>query len=359
MSGRYRDVLHLVFSLCILLTALVIVRRFLVPLLWAAVLCIATWPAYLRLRQAAAGRSIAAALALTLLLAAVLMVPLLVSLVQASRHAPSVAHFIAAANNEGIAAPGWLAQVPLAGAYLADWWGATLGQPHGLAHLLASGPMARLRSAGEVLRFFGAEVFQRLLDAAFAFLSLFFFYKDGERLRRLLMTACVSVLGAPAAYRYTRAIPTAIRATVNGLVLVGLGEGVLIGIAYAFAGLAAPVLWAALTGALAIIPFGAPLAYLGAAGVLFAFGKSGAAAGVALWGTLVLFVADHAVRPVIIGNATRLPFLAVLFGILGGVETFGLVGLFIGPVIMAMFVTLFETARAQRKPVGGTASPAG
>ena len=107
------------------------------------------------------------------------------------------------------------------------------------------------------------------------------------------------------------------------------------------AGLSSPALWGAVTGILAIIPFGAPVAFLAAAGVLAVSGSVAGAVAVAAWGMVALFVADHFVRPGMIGNATRLPFLAVLFGILGGVETLGLVGLFIGPVVMVLFVTLW------------------
>ena len=124
--------------------------------------------------------------------------------------------------------------------------------------------------------------------------------------------------------------------------LVGLAEGVLLGFVYALAGVPSAVLWAAATGVLAIIPFGAPLAFLCVSALLLANGHTGAAVGVTVAGVVVLFIADHFVRPTIIGNATKLPFLAVLLGILGGVETLGLIGLFVGPVVMTLFVTLWH-----------------
>ncbi|SNS50245.1 protein of unknown function DUF20 [Noviherbaspirillum humi] len=71
----------------------------------------------------------------------------------------------------------------------------------------------------------------------------------------------------------------------------------------------------------------------------------------------MLFAADHFVRPNLIGNATRLPFLAVLFGILGGVETFGLVRLFIGPAIMALAITLWREASSAGTPGTGENTP--
>ena len=134
----------------------------------------------------------------------------------------------------------------------------------------------------------------------------------------------------------------AVLATVNGLVLVGLGEGALLGVAYIAAGLPHPVSIAALTGVLAVIPFGAPVAFGAAALYLAAAGSAVAGAAVFCFGLVVVFVADHFIRPVIIGGAARLPFLWVLLGILGGLESFGIIGLFLGPAIMAALISVWR-----------------
>ena len=134
----------------------------------------------------------------------------------------------------------------------------------------------------------------------------------------------------------------AVLGTVNGLVLVGLGEGVLLGIAYILAGLPHPVTIAVLTGILAVIPFGAPVVFGAAALYLAASGSAAAAVAVLGFGLAVVFVADHFVRPVLIGGAVRLPFLWVLLGILGGLETFGILGLFLGPAVMAALISLWR-----------------
>jgi predicted PurR-regulated permease PerM len=88
--------------------------------------------------------------------------------------------------------------------------------------------------------------------------------------------------------------------------------------------------------------FCAPIVFCGAALWLFAQGMMAWAVGLAVFGFVVVFIAEHFVRPVIIGNSTRLPFLLVLFGILGGAETFGLLGLFIGPALMTVLMVLWK-----------------
>ncbi|MBN3821153.1 AI-2E family transporter, partial [Paraburkholderia sp. Se-20369] len=91
----------------------------------------------------------------------------------------------------------------------------------------------------------------------------------------------------------------------------------------------------------AMLPFCAPIVFCGAALWLFVQGATAWAVAVAVTGFVVVFVAEHFVRPVLIGSAARLPFLLVLFGILGGAETFGLLGLFIGPALMTVLTMLW------------------
>ncbi|WP_343731458.1 AI-2E family transporter [Duganella sp.] len=353
MTETQRDLLSAGFSLTLIALAAFVTHRFFLPLIWAGILCVATWPLYVRMRQRFGRHDLIAAAVLTLLMAAVFIVPVLLGVTQAAQQAPELANYVVTANTDGIPVPVFIHHLPVIGEAITDWWQATLSQPHGLAHLMSERQINGFHSASDMLKVAGVGFMHRLVDFGLAFLCLFFFYKDGEVLNRQISALGSHWLSPQRWQHYAEKIPTAIRATVNGLVLVGLAEGVLIGIGYALAGLSSPALWAAATGILAIIPFGAPLAFLSAAGVLAFNGALPAAIAVVVWGSIVLFVADHFVRPGIIGNATRLPFLAVLFGILGGVETLGLVGLFIGPVVMVLFVTLWHEAHpANTQDVG-------
>jgi len=348
MTDNQRDVLSACFSLAIIAFALFVTQRFVLPLLWAAILCIATWPLYKRALAALGQREILAAALVTLLGAVVFITPLAFGVSQAAHQAPALAQLVASANTDGLAPPAWLDKIPLGGTEIHEWWNATLGQPHGLAHLLQDSSVGHMQSASEVLKRVGSNLMHRLVDVGFAFLCLFFFYKDGAALQRQTDSIGAHLIGPARWTLYSHKVPIAVRATVNGLVLVGLAEGVLLGIGYQVAGVPSAVLWAAATGVLAIIPFGAPLAFGAVALLLLYQGATVAAVAIAVWGGIVLFVADHFVRPQMIGNATQLPFLAVLLGILGGVETLGLIGLFVGPVVMTLFVTLWHEERRVR-----------
>jgi predicted PurR-regulated permease PerM len=143
----------------------------------------------------------------------------------------------------------------------------------------------------------------------------------------------------------------AVRATVNGLVLVGLAEGAGLGIAYVLAGLSHPLLLGFATGILAAVPFGAVLVYVAACLILVVQSRVTAAVLLFLFASIVVFVADHFVRPALIGMSTRLPFLWILLGIFGGLETFGLLGLFLGPAIIAVVLAIW---REGAKPAPAT-----
>jgi predicted PurR-regulated permease PerM len=317
-----------------------IIHRSLPALAWATILAIALWPLYRHLERAfpPRGHRILLPLTATLVVGLVLIVPLAYAAMQVARESGTFVHYLAVLRHSGLPAPGWLPRLPGIGAPLADWWTANLSDPQTMQALFG-----RLFShvPANLARVIGVEIVHRLVIFAFTLLTLFFLFRDGDMLCRQLLALSHRVLG-PSGERVARHMIAAVHGTVTGLVLVGLAEGVVIGFAYAAAGLAHVVPLAALTGILAVIPFGAPVAFCAAGLYLLANGETGGAIGVVASGFLVVFVADHFVRPALIGGAARLPFLWVLLGILGGIETFGLLGLFLGPVVLAALISLWR-----------------
>ena len=265
-------------------------------------------------------------------------VPFIYVALEGARELRIAVHFMAEAQRSGIPVPDGVAQLPAVGHALEDWWRANLSDPAAAQELLGR---FNLRSAAEFARHYGGEIIHRLIIFGFTLLTLFFLFRDGAYFKNRLLQLSDRLLG-PDGERIGRHMVQAVLATVNGLVLVGLGEGALMGIAYLVAGLPHPVSSAALTGVLAVIPFGAPLAFGVAALYLAAIGSAVAGIAVFCFGLIVVFIADHAVRPVVIGGAARLPFLWVLLGILGGLESFGIIGLFLGPAIMAALISLWR-----------------
>jgi predicted PurR-regulated permease PerM len=244
-------------------------------------------------------------------------------------------------------APTWLETLPLAGAYAVDWWHTHFTTPDNGGHLLPAS-----RSAEALL--WGREaarwIVRRIVIFGFTLLTLLFIYKEGSRLAADAERIAIRLFGAPAK-RYGRYRIKAVQATVNGLIFVALAEGLVLGIAYVFFGVPYAFTLAAATAVLGIVPFGAPVVLAIASLTLVA--ASRIVAGIALFaaGALLFFVVDHTARPALIGGSIKLPFFWALLGVFGGLETFGIVGLFIGPAILAVALTVW------REAVEGAAPP--
>ena len=326
------------FSLTLLASTAWLLHGFIPALLWAVVIAIATWPLRLLLASSTKNSDTGVATAMTFLVAALLFFPIGYALFHAAVEVNTVAHWMQEVQKTGIVVPEWLPGMPMLGGPAADWWRANLSDPAALSSLIGHTDST---AVAEYARMFGAQVVHRLITLLFTIITLFFLYQDGEELSRKALGLLNNLTGESGG-RYALHAAVAIRATVSGLVLVGLAEGLLIGISYAMAGAPHPAILGLVTGVLAMIPFAAPIIFCGVALVLMAKGSMVAAVSIFTFGMLVLFIGDHFVRPKIIGNAVQLPFLWVLFGILGGVEVFGLIGLFVGPALMALVIMMWR-----------------
>jgi len=345
-ASRGQQIAFLVLAGALTALGLWTIKSFLPALVWAAVLAIAIWPLYQRARNRwPPGRhDILIPAGFTAAVALVFVLPLALAGVQLGREAHGLFDWIRTARTSGVPAPDWLAHLPVGGEQATAWWKANLSDPAGSSELL------RRLDQGDLFAFsrhMGSQLLHRAVLFAFTLLTLFFLFRDGQALSKQLRRASLRAFGRRGE-RVSKQMVASVHGTVDGLVLVGLGEGVLLGGVYAVAGVPHPTLLGALTAVAAMIPFGAPLMFGLAALLLVAQGSAVAAIVVLGVGMVVTFVADHFVRPVLIGGATRLPFIWVLFGILGGVEAWGLLGLFVGPAVMAALILLWREATDAR-----------
>ena len=319
-------------------------RHFIAALCWAVVLAIATSSVYERWLAKFHGRrrDVWAALTFTVIVGAVLVVPLVYGGVVAGREAISLARdFAASAGSGPPPLPAWLEQLPWLSHWLQDTWVEYLGPGGPSAGPAAGGHMHASPTVIEWTRIVGVQVARRLVTLAFTVLTLFFVYLNRDRLSMQVPKMFRRLFGS-SVDRLLRRVVSAIRAAVDGIVFVAVGEGAIMCGVYALAHAPHPILSGVITGVFATIPFAAPIVFGTVAVVLVVQGSIAAAIVVAAAGTLVLFIADHFVRPVIIGEGAKLPFLWALLAILGGVESFGLVGIFIGPALMAALLSIWR-----------------
>ena len=324
------------------------IHDFLPALVWAAVLAIAFWPIYEKaLRRFPPGRHNVVlpglfALGLGLLFG----LPLIVLVIEGAREFHGVMDLYHQATTSGIPVPGWIAHLPFGSDAVTQWWQDNLAggvEPGALTRRI---DRARFAAAGRTV---AKDVAHRVVLFFFALMTLFFLLREGQSLVRQMLVASGKLFGARGE-RIARQMVASVHGTVDGLVLVGLGEGFIMGIVYAFAGVPHPILFGALTAVAAMVPFAVTVVFLLVGAVLLAQGGVLAAVVVVGLGSVLAFLADHLIRPALIGGTTRLPFLWVLIGILGGVETWGLLGLFIGPALMAATILLWRELAGDETP---------
>jgi predicted PurR-regulated permease PerM len=313
--------------------------HFLAALAWAGIFAIVLWPLYRSAAERLGGWSgVLLPAVFTAGVALVFVLPVGLVGAQLAREAHAATEWLRGAQQNGILEPAVLHQLPFGRAAVDTWWQENLADPGSAADLLHRITQGHVADAGRII---GGRLAQGLTQFVFTLLALFFLLKNGAALAIQLRRAAARAFG-PHGERIGLQIIASIHGTVNGLVLVGLGEGLVLGVVYAVAGVAHPTVFGALTAVAAMIPFGAPVVF-GAAALLLAAQGSVAGALVVLGaGMVVTFIADHFIRPVLIGGATKLPFIWVLLGILGGIEVWGLVGLFLGPAIMAALILLWR-----------------
>ena len=337
---KAQGIARIILASALGLLGLWVIIGFLPALVWAVVIAVALDPLYLRLRARYPGRfgQMLVPLAITLLVALVVLVPIAIGIAQAAREAHDMATWISAARANGVAPPAWLDHVPVASDTLKHWWQENLATPESatrqISHL--SGAAWNDRS-----RLIGSGVIHRVVIFSFTLITLFFLLRDRDTIVAQAQRAGDRMFG-PAGERIGVQAVRSVRGTIDGLVLVGIGEGAVMAIVYVMLGVPHPLLLGALTAVAAMIPFGAALLFGIAALLLLGQDSVGAAIAVVAIGLAVVGVADHFIRPVLIGGATRLPFIWVLIGILGGVETLGLLGLFVGPATMAVLIMMWR-----------------
>ncbi|MET0269293.1 MAG: AI-2E family transporter [Sphingomonas sp.] len=346
-DGEPRNAGKAIVAILLVACALWIASDFLPALAWALVVAIAVDPLHRRLAARMGSRGGAGLAALvTAAVALLVIVPIAIGVVQAAREAQDVARWIAQARAHGLAQPGWIADLPAGRAAAARWWQANLATPDGAAH-----QFDRLDTQALLThtRLVGSDIVHRSVIFAFTLIALFFLLKDRDTVAAQARRAGERLLG-PSAERLARQVMLSVRGTIDGLVLVGIGVGAAMVPVYLLTGVPHPILLGAATAIAAMIPFGAALVFGLGALLLLAQGAVAGAIAVVAIGLAIVFVADHFIRPALIGGATHLPFLWVLIGILGGVESLGLLGLFVGPAVMAALMLLWRELVAPQRP---------
>jgi predicted PurR-regulated permease PerM len=354
MNGTQQGDKIVAIAVATLLTAgcIVVLYPFVSALLWAVILCFVTWPTFLWSVRLLGGRRTLAATLMALLVAALLVVPLVAVGLSLADNVSHLTATVSRVLEHGLPdPPAWVANIPLVGDRLHTAWQALT---HDSARLttalqrLVVPVSAWLLSQGVAL---GAGVLYLTLSV----LLLFFLYRDGAALATRLQEVAGRIAGARAQRLLDLAVST-IRGVVYGILGSLLAQGILAGVGFLVAGVPGALLLGFLTLFLSIVPGGPALLWLPASIWLYKQGDTGWAIFLALWGLLVVGTADNVIKPYLIGRGSDLPFIIVLLGVLGGAMAFGVIGIFLGPTMLAIGYTVVRDWSLV-EPAAATATP--
>ena len=340
----YRRVFALVAALTLGLALYQIIGPFLQPLAWATILALLLYPLQVRLARRLGGRESLASILLTMLVLLVFVGPLsglaVAFAAQASQLARQMPAFVQRLETTDFSSwasipflerlLGWLDRhIVISTSQVQEW---LFGGARSMLQELASlGGTAFLGAVGTVLSF------------TVMFFLLFFLLRDGARM--VLTGSALVPMSAKRKQMLLTRIEAVTRAVVLGTVLTAMVQGALVGIGFALSGLPAPVVFGVAGAILSVVPFGGT-ALVWVPGAIALFVKGDIAWGIFLtaWGAILVSTADNFLKPLFISGRAEVPTLAVFIGVIGGLSAFGLVGMFLGPIVIALALTIVKFA---------------
>ena len=322
-----------------------VLRPFLSAILWAAILCFATWPLHeVFLRRLRGRRNLAAGM-MTLVLSLVLIIPFVIVGVTFTDSVREGMQWLDIQKEEGVMPPpAWVERVPLIGDRVSSYWSDLAENPEPSIKYWKP----KFQVAGLWLLRHSLDLIQGVFQLVISVLIAFFLYRDGEGLVAQLREGFQRISGDSSQHMMD-VVKTTVRSVVYGVIGTGLAQGIAAAIGFTVAGVPSAMLLAFFTFFLSFVPFGPPIVWIGASIWLFAQGRIGWGIFMVVYGVLCISSVDNVVKPYIISRGSKLPFVVMFIGVLGGVATFGFIGIFLGPTLLAVGFSLAQEILGQRR----------
>lgn len=317
--------------------AYIVIRPFLVPIAWALIVSYVTWPLHGWIHRTGIRQPSLSAAVTTLILAAVIVIPLSAMTVMLQRELFELIRALPTWLEQKPQLPEFVARIPYLGRELQG----IFDQFEDLQGLLKQHALPWFKRFGTPVLGIMTNLGQDALVLVLTLFTVFFLFRDGLHLVVQIKQVFTQVLGERLS-GYFETTAATVKAVVYGIVLTALAQGFLSGLGYWVVGIKAPIVLGIITTFVAMIPFGTPFVWGSASVGLLLQGHTWAGVALALWGTLVVSWVDNIIRPLVISSSTRIPFVLVMFGVLGGLTRFGFIGLFVGPVILAMALAVWR-----------------
>ena len=333
-ADRFEQYARIAAVALLIFGCVLVLRPFVGAILFSAVLCLSTWPAFAWLRDRWGGRSSLAAMALVLVMVVTIATPVALAaqslIVHSAAMVEAVRGFLD--NRSILELPAFIRDLPLVGSWLDQYWQLLMQSRE---ELVALGK--RLADpAKNMLVALGGAVGEGLLQILIALFVAFFFYRDGERVRLLILEGVDRLAGPDRGIVLLMTAISAVKGVVYGLLGTALAQAIVALVGFLIAGVPGALLLAALTFILSLIPMGPVLAWGGAAAWLYSKDQTGWAIFMVIYGTAVISSVDNFIKPILMSRAGNLSMLLVVLGVFGGAIAFGFIGLFVGPALLAV-----------------------
>ncbi|TCH96973.1 AI-2E family transporter [Roseococcus sp. SYP-B2431] len=330
-----------------------VLKPFLSSLLWAVILVFCTWPAYRALTDRLKLGPNTAALIMVVVEFLVIGLPLVFATPVNREDIDGIRNWIERVFTEGLPdLSGVFLAIPFVGAYLNDWWQALAGDTSRLVSVFRPYAGTIAQAALAVL----LALLSGIAEMLIAILLAFFIYRDGAAIARSAYALLQQVAGKRAA-RLWELTGNVTRGVVFGLLGTAVVQGFMTFLGLWIAGVPQPVLLGLIAGVISILPVGAPLVWLPAAIWLMASGSIGWGIFMLIYGAAGISSVDNFIRPWLIARGADLPLLLTILGALGGVFAFGILGLFLGPVLLAIGYSLLKEWAAGPREEASTEPP--
>ncbi len=336
------------FGALILIGCYYVIQPFLTAIILAAILTVVSWPMYQRAVNSIGNATAAAALMITVIIITVL-IPLSILSGVLAHQIPEVINWVKDWVTAGMPLPEWLLKLPYVGEVVNEYFHFGF-DPKALSSFLQKSFDPVSKWILNISMGIGNGLFQLALVAFIAF----FFYRDGQSLARRIRVSLDRISGG-LAKEYSDILVNTTRSVVFGVIGTAIGQGVVAAVGFWLAGVPSVVLLSFAVCVLSVVPVGPPLVWGPVALWLCATGNVGWGVFLIVWGIAAVSSVDNFIKPILISRGSTLPLALVFLGVLGGIMSFGPLGIVLGPILLAASIAMFQAWI--KNPVGGKDAP--
>ena len=341
MTDRFEQYARVAAVVLLAVGCFLVIQPFLGAIIFAGILCFSTWPLFLKLRERLGGRSwLASLVAVTLLMIGLALPIALAAQSMVVHSSEAVDAFRGFLDRKGsFELPAFVRNIPALGPWLDEYVRGILASSGSDLAAYARQFLDPLRG---MLLTFGKAAGQGLVQVLIAIFVAYFFYREGDRIRRLVMEGVVRLAGAEKGVVLISTAQAAVKGVVYGLIGTAIVQGAVAFLGFWIAGVPGAFILGALTFILSLVPMGPVIIWGGAAAWLYYHGEQGWALFMVIYGVAVISSVDNFVKPILMSRAGNLSMLLVVLGVFGGAIAFGFIGLFVGPALLAVAWSLMK-----------------